>query len=90
MERLAAPSIALAGVLSLTAHGETSPLSSATSTPESVLPRSFVVSLSAVEEFFPEVTKEVVTRPKLDRCRQSKNHKERDLRERRQLKESDD
>ena len=61
MERLAAASIVLAGVLSPAAHGQSSPLSSATSTPESVLPRSFVVSLSAVEEFFPEVTKEVST-----------------------------
>jgi hypothetical protein len=59
MERLAAPSIALVGALSLAAHGQSSP--STTSTPESVLPRSFVVSLSVVEEFFPEVTKEAST-----------------------------
>ena len=58
MERLAAPSIALVGALSLVAHGQSSPSSGATSTPESVLPSSFVVSLSVVEEFFPEVTKE--------------------------------
>jgi hypothetical protein len=61
MERLAAASIVLAGVLSPAAHGQSSPLSSATSTPESVLPRSFVVTLSVVEEFFPEVSKEVST-----------------------------
>jgi hypothetical protein len=61
MERLVAASIVLACVLSLAAHGQSSSLSSATSTPESVLLRSFVVSLSVVEEFFPEVTKEVST-----------------------------
>ena len=57
MERLAATSIALVGALALAAHGQSSPSSGATSTSESVLPRSFVVSLSVVEEFFPEVTK---------------------------------
>ena len=61
MERLAAPSIALVGALSLAAHGQSSPSIGATSTPESVLPRSFIVSLSVVEEFFPEVTKEAST-----------------------------
>ena len=61
MQRFAAPSIALVGALSLAAHGQSSPSSAATSTPESVLPRSFVVSLSVVEEFFPEVSKEAST-----------------------------
>lgn len=61
MERLAALSIAMVGAFSQAAHGQSSPSSGATSTPESVLPRGFVVSLRVVEEFFPEVTKEAST-----------------------------
>ena len=61
MERLAALSIAMVGAFSQAAHGQSSPSSGATSTPESVLPHGFVVSLSVVEEFFPEVTKEAST-----------------------------
>jgi hypothetical protein len=61
LKQLAAPSIALVGALSLAAYGQSSPSSSATSTPESALPRSFIVALRAIEEFFPEVTKEAST-----------------------------
>jgi hypothetical protein len=61
LKQLAAPSIALVGALSLAAYGQSSPSSGATSTPEPVLPRSFVVPLRVVEEFFPEVTKEAST-----------------------------
>ena len=61
LKQLAAPSIALVGALSLAAYGQSSPSSGATSTPESVLPRSFIVSVRVVEEFFPEVTKEAST-----------------------------
>lgn len=61
LTQLAAPSIALVGILSLVAYGQSSPSSSATSTPESVLPRSFIVSVRVVEEFFPEVTTEAST-----------------------------
>jgi hypothetical protein len=61
MVQLAVPSIALVGALSLAARGQSSPSSGASSKPESVLPRTFVVSLSVVEEFFPKVTKEAST-----------------------------
>jgi hypothetical protein len=61
LTQLAAPSIALVGILSLVAYGQSSPPSSATSTPESVLPRSFIVAVRVVEEFFPEVTREAST-----------------------------
>ena len=61
MVQVAAASIVLVGTLSLAAHGQSSPSSGPTSTPESVLPRNFVVSLSVVEKFFPEVTKEAST-----------------------------
>lgn len=90
LERLAALSIALVGALSLAAYGQSSPSSGTTSTSDSVLPRNSVVPLSVVDEFFPQVTQEASTGPKLDRRRQSQSHKERDLRDRRQLEESDD
>jgi hypothetical protein len=61
LKQLAAPSIALVGALSLAAYGQSSPSGGATSTPESVLPRSFIVSVRVVEEFFPKVTKEART-----------------------------
>ena len=72
LKQLAAPSIALVGALSLAAYGQSSPSSGATGTPESVLPRSFIVSVRVVEEFFPEVTKEASTQPKRDRGRNPK------------------
>jgi len=53
--------IALVGALSLAAYGQPSPSSGTTSTSDSVLPRSFVVPLSVVDEFFPQVTQEAST-----------------------------
>ncbi len=53
--------IALVGALSLAAYGQSSPSSGTTSTSDSVLPRSFVVPLSVVDEFFPQVTQEAST-----------------------------
>jgi hypothetical protein len=61
LKQLAAPSIALVEALSLVAYGQSSPSIGANTTPEPVLPRSFVVLLRVVEEFFPEVTKEAST-----------------------------
>lgn len=49
------------GLFRWPAHGQSSRSSGPTSSPESLLPRNFVVSLSVVEEFFPEVTKEAST-----------------------------
>jgi len=61
LQRLEALLIALVGALSLAAYGQSSPSSGTTSTSDSVLPRSFVVPLSAVDEFFPQVTQEAST-----------------------------
>ena len=61
LERLVALSVALVGALSLAANGQSSPSRSITNASESVLPRSFVVSLSVVDEFFPDVTRETTT-----------------------------
>ena len=61
LERLVALSVALVSALSLAANGQSSPSSSTTNASESVLPRSFVVSLSVVDEFFPDVTREATT-----------------------------
>ena len=47
--------------LSLAAYGQSSPSSGTTSTSDSVLPRSFVVPMSVVDEFFPQVTQEAST-----------------------------
>ena len=61
LERLAALSIAVVGALSLAAYGQSSPSSGTTSSSDSVLPRNFVVPLSVVDEFFPQVTQEAST-----------------------------
>ena len=61
LERLLALSVALVGAFSLAANGQSSPSRSTTNASESVLPRSFVVSLSVVDEFFPDVTREATT-----------------------------
>jgi CubicO group peptidase (beta-lactamase class C family) len=58
---LSESSIALVGALSLVAYGQSSPSSSATSTSESVLPRSFIVTLSVVKSFFSEIAQETST-----------------------------
>jgi len=50
---LAALSIAVAGVLLLAAHGQSSPSGGTTSTSDSVLSRNFVIPLSVVDEFYP-------------------------------------
>jgi hypothetical protein len=59
--RLAALSVALIGALSLAANGQSSPSRTTTNAAESVLPRSFVVPLTVVGEFFPDVTSEATT-----------------------------
>ena len=53
---LAAVSIAVVEALLLAAYGQSSPSSGTTST--SVLSRNFVVPLSVVDEFYPQVTRE--------------------------------
>jgi len=58
---LAALSIAVAGVLLLAAHGQSSPSGSTTSTSDSVLSRNFVVPLSVVDELYPQVAREAST-----------------------------
>jgi hypothetical protein len=61
LERLAALSIAVVQALSLAAYGQSSPSSGTTSSSDSMLPRNFVVPLSVVDEFFPQVTQEAST-----------------------------
>lgn len=61
LARLAALWIALSGALSLAAYGQSSPSSGTTSTSDSMLPRNFVIPLSVVDEFFPQVTQEAST-----------------------------
>jgi len=58
---LAALSIAVAGVLLLAAHGQSSPSGSTTSTSDSVLSRNFVIPLSVVDEFYPQVAQDAST-----------------------------
>jgi hypothetical protein len=45
----------------LAAYGQSSPSSGTTSTSNSILPRNFVIPLSVVDEFFPQVTQEAST-----------------------------
>jgi hypothetical protein len=59
--RLAALSIAAVESLLLAAHGQSSASSGTTSTSDSVLSCNFVVPLSVVDEFYPQVTKEAST-----------------------------
>jgi hypothetical protein len=61
LARLAALWIALSGALSLAAYGQSSPSSGTTSISDSMLPRNFVIPLSVVDEFFPQVTQEAST-----------------------------
>lgn len=61
LARIAALWIALGGALSLAAYGQSSPSSDTTSTSDSMLPRNFVIPLSVVDEFFPQVTQEAST-----------------------------
>jgi hypothetical protein len=59
LTRLAALLIAITGSLSLAAYGQSSsPGTGPASTPASLLPRNVVVPISAVNRFFPEVTRE--------------------------------
>jgi len=58
---LAALSIAVAGVLLLAAHGQSSPSGGTTSTSDSVLSRNFVIPLSVVDEFYPQVAQDAIT-----------------------------
>jgi len=58
---LAALSIAVAGVLLLAAHGQSSPSAGTTSTSDSVLSRNFVIPLSVVDEFYPQVAQDAST-----------------------------
>jgi hypothetical protein len=58
---LAALSIAVAGVLLLAAHGQSSPSGGTTSTSDSVLSRNFVIPLSVVDEFYPQVAQDAST-----------------------------
>jgi hypothetical protein len=54
--------IALIGIVSLTAYGQSPPAGSGTVSPtDSVLPRNIVIALSVVNRFFPEVTQETST-----------------------------
>lgn len=54
--------IALIGILSLTADGQPpSPSTGATYVPDSLLPRKVVLPISVVNQFFPEVTEEAST-----------------------------
>ena len=59
--RLAALSIAVVEALLLAAYGQSSPSSGTASTSDSVLSRDFVVPLSVVDEFYPQVTQEAST-----------------------------
>jgi hypothetical protein len=59
--RLAALSIAVVEALLLAAYGQSSPSSGTASTSDSVLSRNFVVPLSVVDEFYPQVTQEAST-----------------------------
>src|SRR4051812_28932986 len=61
LERLAALSVALIAALALAANGQSSPSGSTTNASKPVLPRAFVVSLSVVDEFLPDVTREMST-----------------------------
>ena len=45
----------------LAAHGQSSPSGSTTSTSDSVLSRNFVIPLSVVDEFYPQVAQEAST-----------------------------
>jgi hypothetical protein len=56
LARLAALSIAVVEALSLAAYGQSSPSSGTTSTSDSLLSLNFVVPLSVVDEFYPQVT----------------------------------
>ena len=58
---LAALSIAVAEALVLAAYGQSSPSSSTTSTSDSVLSRNFVIPLSVVDEFYPQVAQDAST-----------------------------
>ena len=59
--RLAALSIAIVEALLLAADGQSSPSSGSTSTSDSVLSRNFVVPLSVVDEFYPQLAHEAST-----------------------------
>jgi len=61
LARLAALSIAVVEALSLAAYGQSSPSIGTTSTSDSVLSLNFVVPLSVVDEFYPQVTQEAST-----------------------------
>ena len=56
--RIAALSIAVVEALLVPAYGQSSPSSGTISTSDSVLSRDFVVPLSVVDEFYPQVTRE--------------------------------
>ncbi|HEX4654034.1 MAG TPA: hypothetical protein VH227_07285 [Candidatus Udaeobacter sp.] len=61
LERLAALSLVLIGALSLTTNGQCPPSKSTTNASDSLLLRSFVVPLTVVEEFFPDITSEATS-----------------------------
>ena len=61
LARLAGLSIAVVEALVLAAYGQSSPSSGTTSTSDSVLSRNFVVPLSVVDEFYPQVAQEAST-----------------------------
>jgi hypothetical protein len=61
LARLAALSIAVVEAFLLAAHGQSSLSSGTTSASDSVLSRNFVVPLSVVDEFYPQVTREAST-----------------------------
>lgn len=61
LARLAALSIAVVEALLLAAYGQSSPSNGTTRTSDSVLSRNFVVPLSVVEEFYPQVAQEAST-----------------------------
>lgn len=58
---LAALMIAVVEALLLAAYGQSSSSSATTSTSESVLSRNFVVPLSVVDAFYPQVAQEAST-----------------------------
>lgn len=61
LARLAALSIEVVEAFLLAAYGQPSPSSGTTSTSDFVLSRNFVVPLSTVDEFYPQVTQEAST-----------------------------
>lgn len=73
--RFAALFIAMTGSFSLAAYGQSRPPSNGTtSMPGPVLPRKLVVPKSVVNRFFPKLPGKLV-RAKLNRSRQSQNHR---------------